>query len=226
MELNSTKQNLSNSEVSIQENKSKKTVFVFSFFVLLTILILGSLCYQIFVSYKSAVKIPVEKSATNLSEQVLSPEQQIMQNNAVNTSKDLGALMSLSPITFPKVVSQETLTSTSSSAVLVKQFADLILLDAKNLEVQNVKLDNGQSGTKLIYEVSRGIANINPALPLEINGSATNISPRAGEWKKLISVYSEFAGVTVLENTIYQAEILETYLSGNSTNVIVLVIKK
>jgi hypothetical protein len=181
----------------VRSSRSRKIIFYIVILVLI-LAILGAAVY-FFVKNGKTKKSPITP-----------PEQSQAVKDAILASQETGGMLTLSPITFPKIASQTTILL----AQIPKDLAGLVLPDAKGLQTLQVTLNNQQTGFRLIYGIPEPVQDVH-----------AKYIPATG-WTKLKSAVSDLAGIAILENQAFQVECIETSLSASYTRISILGVKK
>jgi len=122
----------------------------------------------------------------------------------------VAALLQLSPISFPKITSQKEVAYEKVPASIKL----LIAADARNLKSFQAAFEQNKSGFHLVFDVPQ---NLRTAFAGAIRGK---------DWQILKSAAANKANIIVLENSTFQVQILQTYLSTNSTQVSIITVGK
>lgn len=136
------------------------------------------------------------------------PPQTPAQIQAIKTAPDVGALINLSPIAYPKMSSQIATSATQTPESL----KDFVLAGAQDLQNYTAGFDNQKTGFHLTYTMPRPLSDVYYALR------------GGGNWQILKSAVTNQAALTVAENPNFSVFIIQTSLDASNTSVSIIAV--
>lgn len=129
---------------------------------------------------------------------------------AIEASREIGTLLAQSPIAFAKIAVQTPVLPSTIPGGLNA----FVLPYAVNTQAFTVTLASKQTGFRLVYD-----------MPETVRAIHAQYVPKAG-WSQLKSIYSNMAGMVILENKDFQVEATEIYVNPRLTRISILAVSK